>query len=159
MRDGKDFYSPDEVAVLLKLHVRTVRRYIREGRLKASRIGKQYRVAVSDLDALVGSNRTLSAAPVSRRRRVLVSTTVDIDAIGADEAYRITTALSGAFNAGQENHGGKRLDCIYYEEQGRLRIIVNAQLETANAILGLIGFVLTDGSALTPKADAVTESI
>jgi hypothetical protein len=102
---------------------------------------------VSDLDALVGSNRTLSAASISRRRRVLVSTTVDIDVIGPDETYRITTALSGAFSAEQENHGGKRLDCIYYEEQGRLRIIVNAELETANAILGLIGFVLMDGSA------------
>jgi excisionase family DNA binding protein len=144
----KDFYSPDQVAELLGVHVRTVRRHIREGKLKASRIGKQYRVAASDLDALVGSDRTQSAsASVSRRRRVLVSTTVDIEAIGPDETYRITTALSGAFSAEQESRGDKRLHCIYYEEQGSLRIIVNAELETANAVLGLIGFVLSDGCA------------
>src|SRR5690606_38311492 len=124
-------------------HVRTVRRYIREGRLKASRIGKQYRVAASDLDAFAGSDRTESAfASPSRRRRVLVSTTVDIEAIDPDETYRVSTALSGAFSAKQESPAGKRLDCIYYEEQGRLRIIVNADLEAATAILGLIGFVL-----------------
>lgn len=148
MDTHKDFYSTDEVAALLELHVRTVRRYIRDGKLRASRIGKQYRVAASDLDDLVGTDRTQSAsapAPARRRRRVLVSTTVDIEAIGPDATYRITTALSGAFNAKQEGRGGKRLDCIYHEEQGKLRIIVNAELETANAVLGLIGFVLTNG--------------
>lgn len=148
MNARKDFYSPDEVAELLNLHVRTVRRYIREGRLKASRIGKQYRIAASDLEALAGSDRASSSAALTRRRRrVLVSTTVDIEAIGPDETYRITTALGGAFSAEQQSPAGKRIDCIYYEEQGRLRIIVNAELEAANAILGLIGFLLTDAGA------------
>lgn len=143
----KDFYSPDEVAELLNLHVRTVRRYIREGRLKASRIGKQYRVGASDLDSFVGVHEAQgAAASAGRQRRALVSTTVDIEAISPDETYRITTALTGAFSAEQGEGTRKRLDCIYYEEQGRLRIIVNAELETATAILGLIRFVLTDGS-------------
>jgi excisionase family DNA binding protein len=147
MSGPKDFYSPDEVAELLNLHVRTVRRYIREGRLKASRIGKQYRVAAGDLDTFVGIEQAHGAAASGgRRRRALVSTTVDIEAISPDETYRITTALTGAFRGEQGESGRKRLDCIYYEEQGRLRIIVNAELETATAILGLIRFVLTDGS-------------
>jgi excisionase family DNA binding protein len=30
------------------LHVRTVRKYVRDGRLKAVRIGKQYRIARDD---------------------------------------------------------------------------------------------------------------
>ena len=38
-------YSLDQVAERLGLHVRTVRAYVRTGRLKAIRIGKQYRVA------------------------------------------------------------------------------------------------------------------
>jgi excisionase family DNA binding protein len=148
MDTRKDFYTPDEVAELLDLHVRTIRRYIHEGRLKASRIGKQYRVTASDLDAFVGSDQAERAiASAGRRRRVLVSTTVDIEAISPQETYRITTALTGAFNAKQEGGSGKRLDCIYYEEQGRLRIIINAELETANAVLGLIGFILADGDS------------
>lgn len=145
MAARKDFYSPEEVAERLGLHVRTVRRYIREGRLKASRIGKQYRIAASDLDALAGVDPASPSA--DRRRRVLVSTTVDIEAIGPDEAYRLTTALSGAFRANEASPSSKRLDCIYYEEQGRLRVIVNAELEAANAMLGLIGFVLADRDA------------
>lgn len=139
----KDFYSPDEVAGLLDLHVRTVRRYIREGRLKASRIGKQYRIAASDLESFVGSNQfTGSSASPRRQRKMVVSTTVDVDAIGPDETYRITTALTGAFKAEQARTAGNRLDCIYYEEQGRLRIIINAELDTACELLGLINTVL-----------------
>jgi hypothetical protein len=34
------------------------------------------------------------------------------------------------------------LQCIYYEEQGRLRIVINADLEVSNGVLGLIGVLL-----------------
>lgn len=123
-----------------------MRRFIREGRLKAARIGKQYRVAAADFNDFVGSkDRRTGAAPVHRRRRVLVSTTVDVDAISREESDRVTNLLLGAFNSLRGEGGGKRLDCIYYEEQGRLRIVVNAELGLANAVLGMIGGVLDVG--------------
>lgn len=146
MSDYKDFYSPEEVAELLGLHVRTVRRYIREGKLNAVRIGKQYRITAQDLNNLTGSqNPKGTTANVARRRRMIVSTTVDIDAISKEETYRVSTALTGAFNSSWSDHGGKRLDCIYYEEQGRLRIVINADLESTHAVLGLINFVVNAG--------------
>ena len=43
-------YSVEQVANRLGLNVRTVRGYIREGRLSAVRIGKQYRIAAEDLE-------------------------------------------------------------------------------------------------------------
>ena len=46
--------SIEQVAEHLRLHVKTVRNYVREGRLKAVRIGKQYRIAASDLAAMMG---------------------------------------------------------------------------------------------------------
>ena len=42
---SQEMYSVEQVADLLGLHVRTVRGYVRDGRLKAVRIGKQYRIA------------------------------------------------------------------------------------------------------------------
>ena len=42
---NQDLYSVEQVAAQLGLHVRTVRNYVRDGRLKAVRIGKQYRIA------------------------------------------------------------------------------------------------------------------
>ena len=49
-----EWFSVDQVAQRLGLHVRTVRNYVRDGRLKAVRIGKQYRIARSDLEELTG---------------------------------------------------------------------------------------------------------
>jgi len=139
MNDYKDYYTPDEVAKSLDLHVRTIRRFIREGKLKAVRIGKQYRITSQDLSDFIGSNNPqYPIAQVSRRRRVIVSTTVDIDAISKEETYRITTSLTGAFSSAQDISVGKRLDCIYYEELGRLRIVINAGLDFTNAVLGMI---------------------
>ncbi|HEX5997016.1 MAG TPA: helix-turn-helix domain-containing protein, partial [Jiangellales bacterium] len=59
-----EMYSVEQVAHRLGLHVRTVRGYIRTGRLKAVRIGKQYRIAGADLDALTGWSQ--AAAPVQQ---------------------------------------------------------------------------------------------
>ena len=58
-----EWFSVDQVAQRLGLHVRTVRNYVRDGRLKAVRIGKQYRIARSDLEELTGR-----ALPVLWRR-------------------------------------------------------------------------------------------
>ena len=41
---SEELYSVEQVAERLGLHVKTVRSYVREGRLKAVRIGKQYRI-------------------------------------------------------------------------------------------------------------------
>ena len=148
MREQKDFYAPDEVAERLGVHVRTVRRFIREGGLHAARVGKQYRIAAQDLNEFIGTRENSAAtAPASRQRRVIVSTTVDIDAIGLDETQRLTTLLTGAFRSRREEERGQSLNCIYYEEQGRLRIVVNAGLDFTTAVLGVINGVLQTGPA------------
>lgn len=146
MIEPKEYYSAEEVAKLLGLHVRTVRRFIREGKLKALRIGKQYRITEGNLRALVGSKGPIRhAGTVNRRRRVLVSTTVDIDAIDKKEQARLVTGLMGAFHSIRDEQGGKRLDAIYYEEQGRLRVVIQADIGLTNAVLGMITVVLDDG--------------
>ncbi|HEX2286751.1 MAG TPA: helix-turn-helix domain-containing protein, partial [Mycobacterium sp.] len=52
---AEHLYSAEDVAQRLGLHVRTVRGYVRDGRLKAVRIGKQYRIRHADLEAFVGT--------------------------------------------------------------------------------------------------------
>ena len=45
----KEIFSIAEVAKLLDLHEHTVRKAIREGRLKAAKIGTDYRISKFDL--------------------------------------------------------------------------------------------------------------
>ncbi len=40
----KPFLTLEDIADLLELNVNTVRRYVREGKIKAIRLGKSYRV-------------------------------------------------------------------------------------------------------------------
>lgn len=145
MSEPKEYYSADEVAALLGLHVRTIRRFIREGRLKATRIGRQYRIAQTDLSKLVGSGQGKEhAGAPGRRRRIVASTTVDIEAIGQAERERLVNLLSGAFYSLEGEQSGRRFDSIYYEEEERLRLLINADLDITNAVLGMIRGVLED---------------
>jgi excisionase family DNA binding protein len=135
---GTDLFSVEQVAELLDLHVRTVRAYVREGRLKATRIGKQYRIARADLEALLG--RPVSEpTTVSRTRHVDVSTIVDIDVVSPDQAMRIANGLVAAANmnarTGQER---LRLDTSYDEERARLKLVVMGDLAPVMAILEMV---------------------
>jgi excisionase family DNA binding protein len=50
MNQAMMFYTPKEVAALLKVSERTVRRWIREGKLRARRFGRQLRIPTEALD-------------------------------------------------------------------------------------------------------------
>lgn len=120
----KQLYSPDEIAAHLNLHVKTVRRYIQDGRLKARRIGKEYRVTRADLEAFAGA--IVAADPVPRSRHVVASAIVDIDAISPEDSHRITTMLLAGLNARRGEGDFPRLDTIYFPERGALRITITA---------------------------------
>jgi excisionase family DNA binding protein len=138
----QDLYSPDQVADLLGVHVRTVRNYVHDGRLKAVRIGKQYRIAGEDLAAMTG--RPASAfhvEPVRRERHVDVSSIVEIDAISPDLASRLTNLLLGGAQGRQEEEP-LRIESIYDAERGRMKVILVGSLEDSASFLKVINAVL-----------------
>ena len=118
-------YTADEVAGLLNLHVKTIRRYVREGRLKARRIGKEYRIARADLDQFAGEPRATDAA-VPRTRHIIASSIVDADVVSPEESHRVTTMIMAALNSRKGEGDFPRVDTIYYEEQARLRVTITA---------------------------------
>jgi excisionase family DNA binding protein len=61
---SEELYTVEMAAERLKLHPKTVLRFIRDGRLRATRIGKSYRILRSDLDAFGGGRSPNAAAPV-----------------------------------------------------------------------------------------------
>jgi len=56
--DNKAYYTTEEIAKMLSIHVATVRRWIREGKLPAILLGKSYRVAKEDLRRFLEERRT-----------------------------------------------------------------------------------------------------
>src|SRR5271165_5728007 len=97
---SEELYSVEQVADRLGLHVKTVRNYVRDGRLKAVRIGKQYRIARDDIEALTGRPMEAPARETVRRHRHIdVSSIVEIEAIDPKSVSRVTTFLMGASNS------------------------------------------------------------
>lgn len=47
----EEFYTINQAAIALKIHPLTVRRYIKEGKLKAYRVGGNIRITLNDLRA------------------------------------------------------------------------------------------------------------
>jgi excisionase family DNA binding protein len=125
---GKQLFTVDEVAGRLNLHVKTVRRFIREGRLPAKRIGKEYRITRSALDEFAGTTTDHDSGhpPIPRARQVLVSSIVDVDAIGPEDSQRITTLIMAGLNARRGQPDFPRVDSLYDTERGRLRIMITA---------------------------------
>ena len=139
----KDLYTVDQVADLLNLHVRTVRGYVREGKLKAVRIGKQYRISGDDLAALTGQPASsFVREPVRRERFVEVSSIIEIDALPADLAGRLMTTLVAMAKGHRDDDQSLRVESIYNEERARLKVILTGSIGTVTAFLKATEFYL-----------------
>lgn len=139
---SEDMYSVQQVADLLGLHVRTVRGYIRSGRLRAVRIGKQYRIAHADLGALTG-------APTSARHATVdASSIVQIEGIDRAGADRLGTLVLAA----AQSHSGAapplRVQTVHDERRHRMRIVILGGLADTAELLHLLAAVVDDGNDL-----------
>jgi excisionase family DNA binding protein len=147
---GNDWYSVEQVAERLGLHVRTVRNYIRDGRLTAVKIGKQYRVARADLEALTG-------APAAGPGHVEVSSIVQIDGLAPGAADRLSTLLTAGAQPPRASPDPLRLQTIYDKERSRMKIVIlGGPAETAD-ILQLIGGLLGPENGLLGPATEQAE--
>jgi excisionase family DNA binding protein len=135
----QELYSVDQVAQQLGLHVRTVRNYVRDGRLKAVRIGKQYRIAREHLEALTehpaDGSRTESETP---RRHVEVSSIVEIEGISFESASRVSNALMAAANGRPDAEESLRIDTISDRERARLKVILTGSIAATASLLKFI---------------------
>lgn len=64
-----EFYTVNQTAIALKVHPLTVRRYIKERKLKAVRVGGNVRIALNDLRAF-----TQDFIPHAKQARVQTAT-------------------------------------------------------------------------------------
>jgi len=118
------YYSVQDVADRLGLHVRTVRGYVRDGRLPAVRIGKQYRITQAALEAFTGGPVPAAPGESARRvRRVETSSIVEIDAVDPTTAHRLATLLT-AFRGRGADDRPLHIQTVYDEERAWLKVVI-----------------------------------
>lgn len=150
--DERELYSVGEVADRLGLHVRTVRNYVRDGRLKAVRIGKQYRISRADFEALTArpDAETPAAGAIPRVRHVEVSSIVQIESVGPDAASRLSTLITASVQAVRDTPESLRVQVVHDRDRARLKVVILGGAGDSAAVLNLIDNVLGPGNDLLP---------
>ncbi|MGW6708692.1 helix-turn-helix domain-containing protein [Streptomyces sp. NPDC054956] len=152
--EGQELYSVGEVAERLGLHVRTVRNYVRDGRLKAVRIGKQYRISREDFEALTRlpadttTDTASDASPGAPRRHLEVSSIVQIDALGPDAASRLATLVTAAAQSPRDTPDPLRVQTVYDKERARMKIVILGDAATTADLLHLVDGALGPGNGM-----------
>lgn len=57
--ENNNFLTVEQVTKILQIHWQTVLNYIKNGKLKAVKLGKGYRIAKKSLDQFIKENQTL----------------------------------------------------------------------------------------------------
>jgi excisionase family DNA binding protein len=131
---AEELRTVDEAARLLKLHPKTVLRFIRGGRLPATRVGKAYRIRRADLDALAG----LPTPPAPTPADAWATSIVDVPGVGPELAQKWGRAVTSALHAKPRGGGGTlRVDVVHEPERSHLKIIVVGAPGDTARLLGL----------------------
>lgn len=131
-----DILTVDQVAAKLDLHPKTIRRFIQEGRLKAQKVGKQWRITGTNLNEFIGSkdndnevmeipDKTVPCTTYDGTRpKIQVSAVVDLIVENNAEAIRVTNTLFALMNCKDPSYGYSRCDHIFYKEEMKARYIL-----------------------------------
>jgi excisionase family DNA binding protein len=121
------YYTVEKISEMLSMHPKTIQRYIREGKLPASKVGKGWRITGHDLSVFIEANkgdRSLRGPGEvhSIEDRVTVSSVVDIFVHDKNEAIRIINTLSATMNAKPPEIGRSSMHTQHIIEENKVRI-------------------------------------
>ena len=123
---NEKYYSVESIAQMLGIHAKTVRRYITEGKLRAAKVGKQYRVTGHDLSLFVEERGPASDTQSLQNaaETLTVSAVADISARDREEADRISSMLLAVMNAQDPLLSRSSLNVRQYEDGHQLRVML-----------------------------------
>ncbi len=119
----KDYFTVDQISEMLNIHPKTIQRYIREGKLRASKIGKSWRITGHDLSVFIeseGSNGLASEKQTALS--TIASSVVDINVNGRQDAIHIMNTLTASLNAKPPEYGRSSMQTQYIERENMVRI-------------------------------------
>lgn len=151
------FYTIDKIAELLGMHHKTIRKFITEGKLRANKVGKQWRISSHDLSLFMEDNN-VSVKDKSQsenqgievvigyskeKSKINISTVIDIMEVDKEEYRKISNTLLALMNSKDSKMTNSTLNMKYYESEKNLKILLWGDLEFSKEMLDFIS-VLTN---------------
>lgn len=154
--EGK-FYTIDQVAEILGMHHKTIRKFITEGKLVANKVGKQWRISGQDLNAFMEqkvntdgeevevdeeirvSTSGIDASVV--RPKINVSTVIEVNEIDKEQYIRISNTLIAVMNCKDSSLGNSAMNAKYNEKENRLRIMLWGTMKFTEEMLSTVSLL------------------
>ncbi len=145
----KTLYSVTEVSEILGLHQKTIQRFIREGKIKANKIGRAWKIHVDDLKeyshaelAPAADGTTKGGYPVKAdspvEERIAVSAVIELRKAADREVSRISNTLIAVLNGKDPSWGESRYDFVYQPESGTARFILYGKPAFISAMMKIL---------------------
>ena len=131
---SEELLTVDFAAKRLKLHPVTILRYIREGRLAATKIGKSYRILQSELARMAGEPARSAIPPP----KVQVTSIVDIAGIDDQRAQHLSSMTTAALNGRTPGGAPLRVDVIHDSNASQLKIVLVGTPQDTASVLALL---------------------
>ncbi len=138
-------YSIADLSDILKLHPKTILRFIHEGKIKARKIGRSWMVSRDELKEYAHSEFAVEEKPrqetnktdsANLAERIAVSAVVEIDEENSEEASRISNSLMAMLNGKDNSWGKTRFDFFYYPEIRKAKYVLYGSPKFIAAVLG-----------------------
>jgi DNA binding domain, excisionase family len=153
------FYTIDKIAEILGMHHKTIRKFITEGKLAASKVGKQWRISGHDLSLFMEKNNvnindkntaeesnidflTNGEVKENEKQKVNVSTVVDINDVGKEEYFRISNTLIAIMNCKDPKMGKSTINMKYDEKENRLRVLLWGTISFIEEMLNSVSMLV-----------------
>lgn len=135
----KDILNIDETAAMLSMHPRTIRRYLKAGTLKGTKIGGEWRIKRTDLQVMLGNPEVINelrttwdngvADFVSGKQQTpdegyQVCTIVDCIFSGSDQAQEVSSALLSIVNSYKSDRDDTKFQYSFNSDTGKARFIL-----------------------------------
>ena len=130
------YYTVEQISQMLQMHPKTVQRYIREGKLRAVKVGKGWRISGHDLSVFTESVPKNGEAPTA-----VVSCVADVYAADKSTAIRITNTLEAGLNSKPAGYGECSLQTQYIPEEQKLRVTLYGNARVCAAMLETIAML------------------
>jgi excisionase family DNA binding protein len=142
----ENLYTVDQVAELIGMHPKTIRRFIREGKLKANKVGKQYRINGHDLSLFTEGDvqREMTVDHEETQRGTSISMVVDVKSVSEDNSTRIANMLLAVMNHKDSSYGKATMQTKYYPSEGKLQILIWGSLKFTKMMLENIEMLMED---------------
>ena len=157
------FYTIDQIAEILGMHHKTIRKFITEGKLRANKVGKQWRISEHDLNLFmednsvnIKSNNKLESEKIefsngdidinNRTSKINVSTVIDINEVDIDEHRRISNTILALMNSKDSKMGNSTINIKYYKSDKNLKVMLWGNIKFTYEMLDFISTIIEDNS-------------